>query len=174
GDNVAVHADPVERRIISIGARAADLDIGGGLRIGAGSDRVLVVIEDGEGDAATLLQGIDKGGDRPVAGAFDAPLGAPFLDRRDDAPLAGARLGQHAIVDQANPAAAEIGLLEERPDVAAGQLLAGAVGDLLDNAAELDLQRAGEIEPVIGLDDIGDPALAGLAVDPDHRLIAAP
>jgi hypothetical protein len=58
---------------------------------------------------------------------------------RDDAPLAGARLGQHRVVDQANPAAAEIGLLEERPDVGAGQLLAGAVGDLLDNAAELDL-----------------------------------
>jgi len=41
---VAVHADPVERRPSSIsggfGAGAADLDIRGGLRVGAGGDRV--------------------------------------------------------------------------------------------------------------------------------------
>src|SRR6266568_4186420 len=152
GDDVAVHADPVERRRRSIGGAvgAADLDIGGGLRVGAGGDRVLVIIEDSERDAAIALQGIDKGGDRPVADAFDAPLRTPFLDRRDDAPLAGAGLGQHAIVDEANPAPAEISLVEERPDVGAGQLLAGAVGDLLDDTAELDLQPARQVETMVG------------------------
>ena len=42
--------DAVERRpssISAIGAGAADLDVGGGLRVGAGADRVLVIIEDG-------------------------------------------------------------------------------------------------------------------------------
>ena len=57
--------------------RCADLDIGGGLRVGAGADRVLVVVEDGQGDAAIAPQRIDEGGDRAVADAFDPPLGPP-------------------------------------------------------------------------------------------------
>src|SRR5213075_243605 len=168
GDDVAVHADAVQRP----GFVAADLDIGGGLRVGAGADRVLMVIEDGQRDAAFALQRIDKGGDRPVADAFDLPLGAVDFDGRGDAPLAGPRLGQDAVIDQLDAVPAEIGVLEQGPDRLAGDFLAGAVGDLLHNPAEFDLQPARQIEPVIGLEDIGDAALAGLAVDPDHRLIA--
>ena len=132
-----------------------------------------MVIEHGQGDAAVALQGIDKGGDRPVADPLDLPLGAVDRDRRSDAPLARARLGQQAVIDQADAVAAEIGVLEQGPDHLAGDFLAGAVGDLLDDLAELDLQAARQVEPVIGLQDIGDAALARLAVDPDHRLVAA-
>jgi hypothetical protein len=41
----------------------------------------------------------------------------------------------------------EIGLLEQRPDIGAGHLLAGAVGHFLDDLAELDLQRRGRSSP---------------------------
>src|SRR5580700_7186494 len=40
GDDVAVHADAVE----GAGAIAADLDKGGGLRVGPGADRVLMIV----------------------------------------------------------------------------------------------------------------------------------
>ena len=126
---------------------AADLDISGGLRVGAGADRVLVIVEHGQRDAAIALQGVDKGGDRPVADAFDAALRAVGLDRRDDAALAGARLRQEAVIDQADAAAAEIGVLEQRPDIAAGQLLAGAVGDLLDDRLNSICRPRGRSRP---------------------------
>src|SRR5436305_678581 len=73
---------------------AADLDVGGGLRVGASADRVLVIVEDGQRDAAFAPQRIDKGGDRSVADPLDLPLLAIDLDGRSDAPLAGPRLGQ--------------------------------------------------------------------------------
>ena len=38
---------------------------------------------------------------------------------------------------------------------------------------ELDLQPAGEGEAVLGLHDVGDAALAGLAVHPDDGLVGA-
>src|SRR4029077_15889626 len=161
GDDVAVHADAVECAGAAIGATvrdpicagAADLDIGGGLRVGARADRVIVLIEARQRDAVFALQRIDKGGDRSVADALDlAPghsTGAIDLDRRGDATLAGARLRQEAVIDELDAVAAEIGVLEQGPDHLAGDFLAGAVGDLLHDAAELDLQPARQIEPVI-------------------------
>src|SRR5207253_7434472 len=97
------------------GSLAADLDKGGGLRVGPGADRVLMVVEHGERDAAVALQGVDKGGNRPVADPLDMPLNAVDRDRRGDAPLAGARLGQQAVIDEANAVAAEIGVLKQGP-----------------------------------------------------------
>ena len=41
----------------------------------------------------------------------------------------------------------------------------------LDDAGELDLQPARQVELVLGLHDVRDAALAGLAVDPDDRLV---
>ena len=38
---------------------------------------------------------------------------------------------------------------------------------------ELDLESAGQIEAVLGLHDVGDAALAGLAVDADDGLVGA-
>ncbi len=85
----------------------------------------------------------------------------------------GARLGKNAVIGQLDPVALQIGLLEQRPDPGARHLLSGSVGHFLHPLAELDLQTARQIEPVIGLQHIGDAALAGLAVDPDHRLVGA-
>ena len=38
---------------------------------------------------------------------------------------------------------------------------------------ELDLQPARQVEPVVGVHQVGDAALARLAVDPDDRLVGA-
>ena len=43
----------------------------------------------------------------------------------------------------------------------------------LDDAGELDLEPARQVQLVLGLHDVGDAALAGLAVDPDDGLVAA-
>ena len=48
-----------------------------------------------------------------------------------------------------------------------------ALGDLLDHLGELDLQPSRQRQAVVGLHDVGHPALAGLRVDPDHRLVGA-
>ena len=47
------------------------------------------------------------------------------------------------------------------------------VGVPLHRSAELDLQPARQVEVVLGLHDVGDAALAGLAVHPDDGLVAA-
>jgi hypothetical protein len=47
------------------------------------------------------------------------------------------------------------------------------VGVLLDDAGELDLQAARHDHAVLGFQQIGDAALARLAVDADHRVVAA-
>ena len=59
----------------------------------------------------------------------------------------------------------------------ASQMRAGASSssvssaDLLHLLAELDLHRARQRDAEGALQDIGDAALAGLAVDPHHRLV---
>ena len=155
-------------------AAVADLDIGCRLRVGAAAHRMLAVVHDGEDNAAFATQGIDKGGDRSIADPLDLALGAVDPDAGGDpAFVRRAGLGEQAVIDERDPVRAQIGLLEQSPDVGAGQFLAGAVGNLLHDLAELDLQGARQVEPVIGLEHIGDAALAGLAVDPDHRLVGA-
>ena len=63
--------------------------------------------------------------------------------------------------------------VEHGADLGRRQLLAGRVGDLLDHLAEFDLQTPRQREPVIALEQVRDAALAGLAVDADHRVVGA-
>ena len=62
---------------------------------------------------------------------------------------------------------------EHLPDRLGRHLAAVGVGALLDDPAELDLRAPRQVELVLGLEDVGHPALAGLAVDPDHGLVGA-
>jgi hypothetical protein len=62
---------------------------------------------------------------------------------------------------------------EQLPDAAARDLAAGVVGDLLHHPGELDLHAPRQVEAVLVLQDVRDAALAGLAVDPDDRLVGA-
>src|ERR1700737_2816947 len=102
---------------------------------------------------------------------FDDALVAVILDCCiDRAPVS---TGEGAVFDKIDLALTEISLAKHRPDIRRADLLAGAVGPVLDDAAEFDLKRARQFETVVGLQQVGDAALPRLAVDADHRLVAA-
>src|SRR6266853_2697027 len=101
---------------------------------------------------------------------YDA-LVAAIHDRRIDRAPAG--IGKGPVFDQIDLALTEISLAKHGPDIRRAGLLAGAVGPVLDDAAEFDLKRARQLETVVGLQQIGDASLPRLAVDADHRLVGA-
>src|SRR3954470_23626282 len=103
--------------------------------------------------------------------AFDDALVAAIHDRRiDRAPMS---IRKVAVFDEIDLTLTEIRLTKHRPDIRRAGLLAGAVGPVLHDAAEFDLLRARQLKTVVGLQQIGDAALPRLAVDADHRLVAA-
>ena len=63
--------------------------------------------------------------------------------------------------------------LEDLPDVGRRHFAALRVHHGLHDLAELDLQAARQLEAVLGLEQVGDAALARLAVDADDRVVAA-
>ena len=84
-------------------------------------------------------------------------------------------VGKGLVVEelQARARLVHIDFEEALVDALRRHFLAFRVGDRLDVLAELDLQVARQVEAVVGLQDIGDAALAGLRVDADDRLVAA-
>src|SRR5439155_22400172 len=107
---------------------------------------------------------------RSVADALDFSLGAIDRDCRGNAALARPQLRERAVLDEPH-AAPQICVLKQRPDVGGAELLPGAVGNLLHDYAELDLQSARQVEAVIGFHHVSDTALARLAVDPNDRFV---
>src|SRR5258707_14722691 len=103
--------------------------------------------------------------------AFDGAFVAAVQDRRIDRAPDG--IGKGAIFDEVDLALAEIALAKHGPDIRRAGLLAGAVGPVLDDAAEFDLKCARQLETVVGLQQIGDAALSRLAVDADYRVVGA-
>src|SRR2546422_242967 len=103
--------------------------------------------------------------------AFDDALVAAIHDRRIDRAPDG--IGKGTVFDEIDLALTAISLAKHGPDIRRAGLLAGAVGPVLDDATEFDLQRARQFETVVGLQQIGDAALPRLAVDADHRLVGA-
>src|SRR5258706_11290941 len=103
--------------------------------------------------------------------AFDDALVAAILDGRIDRAPVG--IGKGAIFDEIDLPLTEISLAKHGPDIRRARLLAGAVGPVLDDAAEFDLKRARQLETVVGLQQIGDAALPRLAVYADHRVVGA-
>src|SRR6185295_6624173 len=63
---------------------------------------------------------------------------------------------------------------ESVPDQRRLDLLAGLVGDLLDDLGELDLEKTRHVDAVVALQDVGDATFARLAVDADDRLVGTP
>ena len=80
--------------------------------------------------------------------------------------LAGGRLVREELHRRVR---VEVLALEGGPDLGRRDLGAGVLGDRLDRLGELDLQPPGQVEAVLGLHQVGDAALAALAVDPDRR-----
>src|SRR5690242_6450944 len=161
-DDVLVDADaPASLAILGL-----HLDIGRREGVGPGTHRMLAVIEHLEVGNDGAAKRIDEGFDRSGAVALDRPTVRQRCLQPTAAPFG------HSAVD--GDRLGEIGLIEEAPDLGAGRLLAGAVGPVLHDLRELDLGAARQVQPMIRLEEVGDAALARLAVDADHRLVAAP
>ena len=171
-DDVGVHADAEQRlRLVD-----AQFEVGHRLRIGAGADRVLVVVEHADRMPGGAGQCVDEGVDRarcrgPRSCATSPAHGRSARSTTDaSAPspcssstrCCGAVASRHAVF-----------ALEQLPEVGRRQFLAGDVHHALHDLAELDLQAARQFEPVFAFEQVGDAALARLAVDADHGLVAA-
>ena len=143
-------------------------------RIGAASDGVFVIIQEREIEREMALQRIDEGVDGAVAAPFDdqARTIRPRQCRNEFAAVGAGGRG-HLLDERQGRVFQQIGLLEQRPNIRRGQLFAVAIHLRLRDARKLHLQRARQIEAVIGAQDIGEAALARLAVDADHRLVIA-
>src|SRR5690606_1342793 len=110
--------------------------------------------------------------DRPVALAGHGAVLAVDEELGGDARplLAGGRL----LGEQLDGGVlGQVGVDERRPDVGGLDDRSGVLGDGLDGLRELDLEAARQVEAVLLLHDVGDAALAGLAVDPDDGLVGA-
>src|SRR5712672_1035845 len=166
-DDIAIHPNAENHPAI----RQPSFDIGRCLRIRPRTKRMFVVFDDGDIGDAGSPQAIDERVERAAAMAFDDALVAVIHDRRvDRAPVS---IGKGAVFDEIDLALTEIRLAKHGPDIRRAGLLAGALGPVLDDAAEFDLKRARQLETVVGLQQIGDAALPRLAVDADNRLVAA-
>ena len=157
--------------------RSGQLDEGCGLGLGVGAlaDGVLVVLQKRRLDAAVLPQSIHVGVDGTGALADDPVLPAAVANRGgQDTLLGGVGVGHAAVFDElVGQQVIDVGGVEGLPDRLGGDLLAGLLGDPLDHAGEVDLHGARQLDTVLAGQEVGDAALAGLAVDPDDSLVAA-
>src|SRR5690606_3209630 len=171
GGGAGVDADPPQHRPVDLA-----LHVGRRLGVAAGAQRVLHVVEHPYLDA-DAADGVDEGGDRPVADAFEFADLAVDADVGVDADLL-VDGGVVAVGHQAEPAPVVAGhgqvfVLEDGEQLVRGDFAAFGVGAGLHHLGELDLEAPRQVEVVVGLHDVGDAALAGLAVDPDDGLVGA-
>ena len=120
-------------------------------------------------------QCVDERGQRPVALAANLGLRSVDLDGGlDDVRAAVGFRSDHPLADALQrPDRRQVLVGEGVPHLLAGDLATLTVGDLLDHLAELDLQTPRQHQSVVGLHDVGHPALTGLGVHPDHGLVGA-
>ena len=161
---------------------------------------MLSVILDRNGQVLRL-QGIQEGGDGTVTMPLDAALALLVLGAQTPVQHGRFQLGVRAVLArgdgntqqfEAAPLAeglivlvghglatghaaalldGQILVLEEAPDIRILDLVLGLVGISLDQSLELDLQALGQVQVVVGLEQIGHSPLAGLGVHTDDGLI---
>src|SRR6185312_11346825 len=128
-------------------------------RLRATAHRVLVVVQHLDGHARGARQAVDERVDRAVALAFerDAAAGHRSMPHDAHAAFADVRLGQVGHRDGAFGEA--VFGFEDLPNVRRRDFAALRVHDGLYYLAELDLQAARELEPVLGFEQVRDAAL---------------
>src|SRR5690606_17076256 len=166
GHDVLVNGDAGEALTLVL-----DLDVGHGLRLGALAERVLAVLHDLDVQVEGVLQRVDEGFQHALPLALHLEFAAVHFQGAGDAPLL--RLVDAEALEGDRRGQVQVVGLEQLPDALRRDFLAGVLGGLLHHAAELDLQPARQREAVLALHDVGHAALAGLAVDADHVLVAA-
>src|SRR5580658_3527668 len=135
--------EPDAKDLAPVGGPA--FHIGRRSRRRAALQSLLLIVDHGERDAAMIPERGNEGRHRSVPVARDGSL-AP-VDEDGGAGLAlrlGAVMPLLPMIDKRDPLAVleRVGVAEELPDLRRAQLLAGAVGDLLDDPAETDLQAS--------------------------------
>src|SRR5450755_3528879 len=155
------------------GVAHLDLQVGGGLSVPPGAERVLGVVEHPYVHAAQPE--VDAGQrraerrDGAVPAARQGVLGAEGAHRRGDA--LDALLTHRAELDQLEGAGLQVLVGEDLPHLRRVHLAARIFGVPLDHVAELDLQAPRQVQMVVALHDVGHAALAGLRIDPDDGLV---
>ena len=89
------------------------------------------------------------------------------------APTSVERTGANRPQRSSGRVGVEVLVGEHLPDLLGAQLAALGVGAALHDVAELDLEAARQVQAVLGLEQVGHPALAGLAVDAHDGLVGA-
>ncbi len=171
GRDVGVDADAPQPDAVDV-----ELDVRSGLGVAGRAHRVLRVVV--QRDRHALLphhgeEGVDRTGadglggdaavvdahrDRQVRRAVEVARGRRLRD------LVAAPL---VLVDGCR----QVLVAEQVPDLVRAELAALGVGALLHDAGELDLQLAGQVDRVVGLEQVRHPALARLGVDADDGLV---
>ena len=136
---------------------------------------MLMVVEHADGFTASRGQRFDEGVDGAVAGALDvepAPGDFNVGHQPDQLAARALRLFQHLVLRRRYALHAVLAF-EQLEQVLRRELLARRVHHGLHDLAELDLQAARQFQAVLALQQVGNPALARLAVDADHGFVAA-
>src|SRR5450756_1735534 len=132
---------------------------------------MLGVVQDLDLYAKVLAESVDQGGDRAIAAAGDGKGGPAHREIGAEANSIGR--GRSLVAGQPRPGhGRQVFGRKCVPHFFGADLGAAAFGDDLDAAAELDLEPARQVHAVLVLHDVRHATLAGLAVDPDHGLVA--
>ncbi len=132
------------------------------------------VVEHVDRAAQAGVHGVHEGIDRPVALAGDGDPLSIHHQLGGDRGGAGGRVAAQFVAAEAEPwRLGQVLGAELLPHRGRRDLGAEVLGDVLDVLGELDLEAAGQVEPVLGLHQEGNTALAALAVHPDHGLVGA-
>ena len=133
---------------------------------------MLVVVAHADVNPERLREAVDEGRDRPVADALELVLDAVDEHPGDNLFALTARVDvRHELVRSCHR---QVVRAEGLDQLRRRQLAAARVGDLLHLLREVDLEAAWQLEVVVGLQDVGDPAFPGLGVDADDRLVGPP
>src|SRR5690554_1406611 len=162
--NVVINADTKYRTL----AIPAQFDVGGCLGIAAASDGVLAVIH----DLNCFGQAFGQCGNRSAAGAIKLQGLAVFFQADLQAAFSAAFLQVMGLV-LVRRVSLQIVRVQQFINLQGSHFSTGAISCILDHLAKLDLHAARHLDAIFLLQQIGHAALAGLAVDADHRFVAA-
>ena len=127
-----------------------------------------------------LVEQVDQGvdGTGALRGALSVLTAHVQTDLQDGAALVLRVGGDGGDAVVAPPGGAirggQVLVREDLPQLLRRDLGTGRLRVLLHGTRELDLGAAGQVDPVLALEQVGHTALAGLRVHADHGLVAAP
>ncbi|MNT15591.1 hypothetical protein D3C72_1506540 [compost metagenome] len=136
--------------------------------------RVFVIILYRQIQAKALAQRIHRAGQQTVPYP-QQPLLLPFEQHPGTETISLDAVAFGLIAQQLQPRLFHQSIADSKqpPQLGGGHLFAAAVGRLLHHLAEINLQPTRQRQPMVLFQQPGSAAFARLAVNPDHRLIAA-